>query len=155
MTQAEKIKWKEEVKSICIQLIKARVQTATDAMEQAQEAANSEEKSSAGDKYETGRAMSQRERDMNAMQLKEAKLELILLHSIVVDKIYKQVESGSVIKTKDKTYFIATGLGSIKVNEEKIYILSPKAPLALQSIGKRIGEIFQFNGNESEILEIF
>lgn len=155
MTQAEKIKWKEEVKSICIQLIEARVQTATDAMEQAQEAANSEEKSSAGDKYETGRAMSQRERDMNAMQLKEAKLELILLYSIVVDKIYKQVESGSVIKTKDKTYFVATGLGSIKVNEEKIYVLSPKAPLALHFIGKRIGEVFQFNGNEFEILEIF
>jgi hypothetical protein len=37
-----------------------RINTAQAAMDRAQEAANSEEKSSSGDKYETGRAMGQR-----------------------------------------------------------------------------------------------
>lgn len=41
-------------------------------MEGAQEAANSESKSSAGDKYETGRAMAQLERDRHAQLLAEA-----------------------------------------------------------------------------------
>jgi hypothetical protein len=38
-------------------------------MESAQQSANSEEKSSAGDKYETSRAMGHLEKDMHARQL--------------------------------------------------------------------------------------
>ena len=47
-------------------------------MANAQESANAEEKSSAGDKYETGRAMMQIERDKAAQQLNESmKLEIV------------------------------------------------------------------------------
>ena len=45
-------------------MIKQRIAAATLAIENAQSAANAEEKSSAGDKYETSRAMSHLEKDM-------------------------------------------------------------------------------------------
>ena len=64
-------------------------------MVNAQQAANEEGKSSAGDKYETGRAMMQIERDKAAQQLDEAlKLKNIIDHipwKQEVEKLYWEV----------------------------------------------------------------
>ncbi len=54
-------------------------------MDRAQEAANSEGKSPAGDKYETGRAMGQLQKEMHGRQLAEYAKEVKALQSIVVD----------------------------------------------------------------------
>jgi hypothetical protein len=51
----------------CKNEIERRVANFEYAMMDAQASANSEDKSSAGDKYETGRAMSQIARDMNVV----------------------------------------------------------------------------------------
>ena len=50
----------------CKELIEARLKNAEDAMNRAQESANDNEKSSAGDKFETGRAMGHLEKEMYA-----------------------------------------------------------------------------------------
>jgi len=155
MTKEEKINQKKELKAICITLVETRVSNALQAMNQAQEAANSEEKSSAGDKYETGRAMSQRERDMNAMQWKEANKELLFLKSIDIDKIYECAESGAIIKSNDHTYFIAVGIGSIIYNEQKVFVISAKAPLASLLIGKKKGEEFVFHEKRIKIETVY
>ena len=58
MTDHQKLSFKAfKLKNFALDLIGQRMTTAKEAMQQAQESANSEEKSSAGDKYETGRAM--------------------------------------------------------------------------------------------------
>ena len=57
----------------CTALLVQRITVSETAMKNAQESANSEDKSSAGDKYETSRAMGHLDRDMNAKQLLVAK----------------------------------------------------------------------------------
>jgi hypothetical protein len=57
MTSREKIAFKSKLKNFGLGMLRQRIGTAQEDMNRAQEAANSEEKSSAGDKYETGRAM--------------------------------------------------------------------------------------------------
>ncbi|MDB5240215.1 MAG: hypothetical protein JWP57_840, partial [Spirosoma sp.] len=47
---------KQALHARCRHYVQQRIDTARQAMEAAQESANSESKSSAGDKYETGRA---------------------------------------------------------------------------------------------------
>jgi len=84
MNDVEKIALKNTLKQYALALIEQRIATAREAIDQAQQAANQEEKSSAGDKYETGRAMGHLQKDMYARQLSENRKELAILHAVKI-----------------------------------------------------------------------
>ena len=84
ISEKDKIAFKNLVKTECIKLINQRIANAKSAVSQAQDAANSSDKSTAGDKYETSRAMGQIDSDMNSKQLLEAEQELSFLEKIDV-----------------------------------------------------------------------
>lgn len=58
----------------------------------AQQASTEDTKSSAGDKYETGRAMMQQEQDRNSAQLNEANKLMVALNRISTAGCSPQVE---------------------------------------------------------------
>jgi hypothetical protein len=70
---------KKDLYTLCVNYAKTRIETAKQAIDDAQQSANEETKSSAGDKYETGREMMQQETDRNQAQLNEANKLLIAL----------------------------------------------------------------------------
>lgn len=128
----------------CIALLEERIMGAEKAMQQAQESANSEDKSSAGDKYETGRAMSQIARDMNAKQLKTAQDDLKELRKYDPANALHAVAKGALIFTENgPTVYIATGIGLISFDSHKIAVISSQSPLATQLMNKRPGDPFQ------------
>jgi hypothetical protein len=151
----EKLKYKQGLKAQCVALLRDRVDTARQSMEAAQESANNEGKSSAGDKYETGRAMSQIDRDRSAGQMDDAVQEMLRLQSIDSDRLYKEVNNGAVVMCGDAIYFIAIGLGAIHHEGQKVIVLSPKAPLSNLLRGKVKGDKVTFNGNNFEITDLF
>lgn len=155
MDMQEKLKFKQAVKKIGLAILEERVKTAQIAMQQAQESANQEEKSSAGDKYETGRAMSQNERDRNARQFELAKRELLYLQSLNVDVIYQSFEPGAVALCGEQYYFLSAGLGAVAIEQQKILWISPQAPLGLAMRNKRAGDSFEFKKNTVDIIAIF
>src|SRR3954463_6535110 len=106
-TNQQKLQWKQQLKDSCTKILQQRIKTAEDAMKQAQDAANSEDKSSAGDKYETSRAMGQLDRDMYAKQLEEAKRELASLEEFPITTVHDKVTLGTVVICKDYLFFIA------------------------------------------------
>jgi hypothetical protein len=63
---------KQTLHHLCIAYVQTRMQAAQNAFNDAEQASNDDTKSSAGDKYETGRAMMQQEKDRNTIQLNEA-----------------------------------------------------------------------------------
>ena len=65
------IELKKELYKQCLDYVQQRMQAAEQAIEAAQKASNDDTKSSAGDKYETGRAMMQQETARNLVQLNE------------------------------------------------------------------------------------
>jgi transcription elongation GreA/GreB family factor len=136
-------------------MLQSRIDTARQAMNSAQDAANSEEKSSAGDKYETGRAMSQIERDNYAARLEELQNEMNLLQSIDAEKLYDVVNNGCVMSGGGNTFFIASGLGVVSLSDQKVAMISPRSPLAAIIRNKKAGESFLFNGREILIEEVF
>ncbi len=155
MKEAEKISFKKNIVQSCRIILEKRIAVAQQAMQQAQESANSEEKSSAGDKYETARAMGQQSRDMNAKQLEEANRDLAFIHLLPVSKIFNVVQNGSVVITNHFTFFIALGLGIIEADGKKVVLLSPSAPVARMLTGKKAGEQFLFNGVKTKIIDIY
>jgi hypothetical protein len=154
-SKKDKLNYKQGLKAQCVALLRDRVDTARQAMESAQESANNEGKSSAGDKYETGRAMSQIDRDRSAGQMDDAIQEMLKLQSIDADKLYDEVNNGSTVICGEAIFFIATGLGVIMHEGHKVIVLSPKAPLSNLLRGKVKNDKVTFNGNSFEITEVF
>jgi hypothetical protein len=154
-TNDTKLQYKQRLKAQCVALLSGRVAETRQAMDDAQQSANSEEKSSAGDKYETGRAMSMIDRDRNAKRLEEVVQELLLLQSIPAGALYEHVANGAVIGCGEKIYFIATGLGALNFEDHQVIVLSPWAPLANLLRGKKKGEAIMLNGIAMGIEEVF
>src|SRR5688572_531041 len=98
MTRSEKIDFKHSLKQAGLAIIEQRIAAARSLMDDAQQAANGEEKSSAGDKYETSRAMGHLQKDMYARQLAEQAKELAALHAVNVDAIYEEATTGSLVQ---------------------------------------------------------
>lgn len=124
-------------------------------MNDAQESANNETKSSAGDKFETGRAMMHLEKDKNAKQLSEARKLELFLSQIKTDKVFDKVAFGSVVETSLGNYFISIAAGRIIIEGKKYFAISPQAPLAKEMLNKSIGDTINFNNNEVKILNVF
>lgn len=124
-------------------------------MDDAQDSANNETKSSAGDKFETGRAMMHIERDKNAKQLSEARKLELFLSQTKADKIFDKIAFGSVVQTDCGNYFISIAAGRILVDEKKYFAISPQSPLAKELMQKEKGDTITFNDKTVKILDVF
>jgi hypothetical protein len=155
MDNAAKLIFKNKLKEFCDGLIRQRIEAAKTMMGNAQQAANSEEKSSAGDKYETSRAMGHLEKDMHARQLAEHLKELASFQSVNCNLLYEKATAGSFIDTEKISFFIAAGLGKQNFENKPIYFLSPQSPLAKSLMNKKVNNDFVFNKESLVIREIF
>jgi hypothetical protein len=155
MTSAQQLQIRIELLALCQDLLQQRIDTATLAMKNAQESANSDDKSSAGDKYETGRAVGQRETEMHAINLKQYRQEMEFLRTIDPTILHNTAGLGAVVQCKDFLFFISLGLGAAQHTLGKVYMLSSKAPLAVSLKGKKTGESFLMNGEHVEIMGVF
>jgi hypothetical protein len=155
MTDLEKLAFKNSLKKWGLDLIGERMSAAKQAMEQAQEAANSEEKSSAGDKYETGRAMGHLQKDMHARQLAESVKELATLHALQTEPLCHEGRTGAFIQADDASFFISAGLGKQSIDGRIILFLSPQAPLAKLLEKKKAGDSIVFNQRTLVIRDVF
>jgi transcription elongation GreA/GreB family factor len=155
MTNPEKIAFKSKLKNLGLKMLKQRIATAQEAMDQAQEAANSEEKSSAGDKYETGRAMGQLQKEMYGRQLAEYAKEVMALQSIIIDPLCDSGGPGAYVQAAGIAFFVSAGLGRQEVEGQTILFVSPVAPLARALQNKKAGDSLLFNGAAMAIEYIY
>jgi len=155
VTDPEKIAFKNRLKQTGLGIIEQRIQAAKIIIANAQEAANNEEKSSAGDKYETARAMSQLEKEMHSKQLAQQLKELALLNQVKTDAIYEVVTPGACLDCGEIVFFLAAGLGKQTIDGRMVLFLSPQAPLAKQLQHKKARDQFVFNGREIIIETIY
>lgn len=145
---------KDKLFTHCKNILLQHIADGEKAMQDAQDAANSEEKSSMGDKYETGRAMSQLARDMNASQVVKNKEELAALLKLENVSIGKQVISGALVYCGIKPFYVSVALGQVSIEGQTVTVISGKAPLAKAMLGKQVGDSFSFNNNTFTIHHI-
>jgi transcription elongation GreA/GreB family factor len=151
----DKLEIKETLLDEVEALIYQKIAVFQKMMDDAQDSANNETKSSAGDKFETGRAMMHLERDKNAQQLSEARKLELFLSQIKSDKTFDRVAFGSVVQTDFGNYFISIAAGRIVVDEQKYFAISPQAPLAKELMQKEKGDMITFNDKPIKILDVF
>ncbi|WP_353483647.1 3-oxoacyl-ACP synthase [Haliscomenobacter sp.] len=148
------IAFKTALHQACLNRIDQRIVLAQKAMEDIQESANQETKSSAGDKYETSRAMMQQEKDKHADQLdqaKELRRQLELLDPTITPS---QIQPGSLVQTNEGQYYLSVSLGKMLLDNQTVFVLSAAAPLGQALLHKRIGDKIVFQNRSIEILEI-
>jgi hypothetical protein len=153
--EAEKLKWKELLKEACIKILFERTAHIENSMAEARESANGEEKSSAGDKYETSRAMGHLAQEMLSKQLEDARQEIELINRLNTSALNSSVSAGAVVICPGFIFYVSLGLGNIELHGHKVTLLSPKAPLANLLHHKKPGESFIFNSKSTQILDVF
>jgi len=113
-----------------------------------------ESKSTAGDKHETGRAMIHLEQEKLHQQLAEAQQLLAELEQIRPENQFDKGLKGALVKTNRATFYIAVGLGKIKIENNDIFVISAQSPIGKQMLGKHSGESFIMNGTEYVITSV-
>lgn len=151
----QNVSLKQGLLALCIEHVERRISSATAAIQDAQDAANEETKSSAGDKYETGRAMMQIEMEQAAMQLDDALRLKRTLNQINANEQHNVVTLGSVVITKSFNAFIAVGPPKLDVGGKVYFIVTPMSPLGKTLAGLEAGAEFIFNNKSNTVLEIF
>ncbi|MDG1279466.1 MAG: hypothetical protein P8O16_19500 [Algoriphagus sp.] len=113
-------------------------------------------KSSAGDKFETGRETMTQDLLTVEKQLKQAKFEfdeLCRLQSI--KGISPTVQEGSLVHLGNDIFLISLSLGQLDVDGQKIFLLSESSPLGQTLIGQKKGSEVNFRGKMMKIEGLF
>lgn len=134
--------------------VSSRINDAEIAMEAAQNSANEDTKSSAGDKFETSRAMAMIDRNLYARQKHEAELDMNVLHTILADNIAEVVSLGSLVKTNIGLFYMSISLGMLVVEGQKIMVTAIQSPMGEAIKGLKKGESVAFRGQKISILDL-
>ena len=149
------LKIKEQLYKQCVDFVEERLITIQNQIKEIQESLNSETKSSAGDKHETGRAMLQLEREKSGQQLSEVEKLKEALSKIDVTKSSGTIGLASVVFTSKSNYFIAISAGQLEVGLDKFFAISPNTPIGLLLMGKKADAEIVFRDQRFMIKTVF
>lgn len=145
---------KEQLYNHCKTYTQQKIDIAQNAIQAAQQAANEETKSSVGDKYETGRAMMQLEKQKYAAQLDEGiKLQKVLAQ-ITPQSILSSIQLGSIVITTQANYYIAISAGKVKLRDTLFFTISLGSPIGQALKGLTTGDTATFRQQKITIKSI-
>ncbi len=145
---------KQQLHHLCGEHITERVNNIREAIELAQEAAHEETKSSAGDKYETGRAMMQLEIENQMLQMAEAEKLKKALDQINPLADCDTVVTGSLVTTSIGTFYLSVSVGKLTIDGKDYMAVSPSSPIGSLMLNREKGATVTFNGKEIRITDI-
>jgi transcription elongation GreA/GreB family factor len=155
MSKSEVQALKQALLRICTDYVQKRISHIREVLNQASEDAQTDQKSSMGDKYETSRAMLHLTQENASVQLREAtKLQLLLTRIDPDLDALSNANVGSLVMTERHRFFIAISIGEAIVSDQTFLIVSPDSPIGKSLMTKRAGDHFQFQGREETILQI-
>ncbi len=142
---------KKELHQLCINHVRKIMEATELAIADAQKASTDDTKSSAGDKYETGREMMQQETNRNMAQLNEANKLLVVLNRVSTTGASMHSEPGSVIVTNNGNFYLAISAGILTLNSKTYFAVSPASPIGNLLSGKKAGDEFTLNNKRYQI----
>ena len=147
MTKADLIK-------ACQELLIQRLQRIDEAMALSREAAENDTKSSAGDKFETTRAMMHAELERLSAQRQEVLRLKEGLFAAAQTTACNRIGLGSLIKTSNASFFIAVAIGKVTLGSEEVFVLSPASPLGKLLLEKMPGDVVVLGKHTYQIKEV-
>lgn len=145
---------KQQLLNTCKEYVYQRLHKLRVQVKSLEESLNSETKSSAGDKHETGRAMVQLEREKTGKQLFEAEKIEKLISKVNIENTSEVIKLGSLVITSQVNYFIAISAGKVEIENVSYYAIAPDTPIGKLLLGKKVEEEVIFNETCFRILKI-
>lgn len=145
---------KAEIHAVILQHLKERMEQGRKDYLLAKESRDSDTKSSAGDKFETGREMMQREMDKISASLDMLKGQLAQMRRIDVHENPARIGLGSFIETDAENYYLSVGLGRLSCLGIPFYAISADSPIGELLVGKQTNEIIELRGRKITIKSI-
>lgn len=146
---------KEKLYKACEAYVDERIKRIEDSMAGLESDLENETKSSAGDKYETGREMINLEINKLAEQLQQFKNLRNTLNVAKSRTNNGSAQLGTAVKTNMANYFIAIPADRIILDGDEYFAIGANSPIAQLLLHKKAGEEITFNGKSAEILEVF
>ncbi len=141
---------KEQICHYVLQLLNQKIINIRKIIFSIQKARNNEIKSSAGDKYETGRVMMQNELEKQFLLLQQYQNQKANILKIQKMKTSEKIGFGSLVLTNQGNYLIAIGIGKV----DKFSVISLLSPLGKAFRGLKSGDTFIFQNKEYKIKSV-
>lgn len=145
---------KQRMHHKCLDFIEAKITEVQRVLDSITESKAGETKSSAGDKFETSRAMLQIEEENNGRQL----VQLYALRETLIQAARRMttevIGPGNLIITQKRRYYLAAGLGKIKLDNVDYFCISAESPIGQLLLDRQVGDEVVFNGVVDVILEV-
>ncbi len=139
--QADLLHLKRDIHEALTTRLRQEIAAMKEELQSVQLSANNETKSSAGDKYETGRAMAQLEIEKLTGLLLEKEKALAFAAGLSLDAM-DSVRPGSLAVTSMGHFYVTVNGGEFNMKSMKIRCISPASPLAVAMREKRAGDTF-------------
>ncbi|MDX2302420.1 MAG: GreA/GreB family elongation factor [Microscillaceae bacterium] len=142
---------KKALYQLCVKSVEEKIEITREAIKSADEAAIHEDKNSMADKYETGKAM---------LDLEKEKLETQLASTVMLKKHLSKINPseeeettafGSLVITNQGRYFFSVGLGTLKYENQDYFVISLISPIGKALEGKKVGETVVFQNKKFTI----
>jgi len=145
---------KDIVQSELVKALERRINDLKSSLDDLKEAGESETKSSAGDKYETGREMIKQEREKYQQVLLDYEKQMEIVKNFKSDKVFDKAAPGSLVITDKMIFYISVAYGKLRAGDKEVFAISPSAPVAQLLLEKSIGDSYTLNGQSVSIKSI-
>ena len=145
---------KSDIHQACIDKLQGQIDELQSAIDKVHESVIGEENSTAGNKFETARAMGQEELERLNIQLAAHVRDMNTLIQISPTKACNSVQLGALIETTKKKLYMCTALGKIEIGKEIVFAISLGSPIGQSILGKEVGDSAVFAGKSEKIIAI-
>lgn len=145
---------KQRLHQQLIAILNGKMDAIHNSMKETSESMQNDTKSSAGDKFETGREMMQMELNNQQVQLNKLKQQIADLSKVNLQIETTIVEFGSLVQTKLGDYYVSVALGKVELDGKNYYTLSLASPIGQALKNKKAGDQVNFQGRTIEIMAI-
>jgi transcription elongation GreA/GreB family factor len=143
---------KADIYEACVNKLQHQIEELQSAIDKVQESIENEENSTAGNKFETARAMGQEEMDRLNRQMNLAQKQMGVLHQINPSLKCETAQIGALVKTNKKLLYPCIGIGKLEIDQDIVFAISANSPIGQMLMGKTKGDKVVFAG-KTEIIE--
>jgi transcription elongation GreA/GreB family factor len=151
----QRLKLKQEIHRKILTHFEEKTASLESSIRELQLSANDETKSSAGDKYETGRAMVHLEIEKLAQQIRTITNARRFAASVNVSSIADMVRPGAIVETTIGDFFYLVNAGEFLIEGKKLTSISAESPLGKLLRNQSKGTELNLNGKQVRITEVF
>ncbi len=147
-------KLKQKIYQHCQEVLIIRIATAKAGIDEVHEFLLNDDKGSAGDKYETSRAMAHLEIENRQVALQNLIKMQSALHQFDTATSYTQPVPGALVVTDNGLFYITISLGKVIVSKQEVLVISYQAPIISALKNTTIGGTTIFHGIQYKLLHI-